>query len=423
MEPVASAPVGQRGFVMSVLDQTPRLKLEAARRWLCIKMPYLTSVLYHHVYSEAPDLGTFGVTSDSIILWDPACVVEWSVAEIGAVLLHEVSHTLRNHAGRLGHRDPKLWNTAADCEINDDIAAAEIALPLADLVQTPRRHGLPDGKTAEWYYEQLTGSDEQAAAGGSGGGLGDQPCGSGAGNPHPDEDRLAEAARASGLRGRSSADQDLARRQTAAAIQEASSRVAGSVPAGLCRWADLQVPRGVVRWEDKLARAVRRATTFRSGLSDYTYTRLNRHQHDFCGMAILPSMHSPVPKVLVAVDTSGSMAQSELSAALGELDGIFKAVRAEVDFCACDAKVHALERVRTAREAARLLKGGGGTSFRPIFEAVAERRPRPDVVVVATDGWGSAPSQPIPGVHTIWLLIGEGARAPVSWGSVVEVPA
>ena len=54
-----------------------------------------------------------------------------SVEENAALLIHEVSHLLRDHEARkksAAVRNARLWNTAADCEINDDLAAEGWAL-------------------------------------------------------------------------------------------------------------------------------------------------------------------------------------------------------------------------------------------------------------------------------------------------------
>ena len=79
-----------------------------------------------------------------------------TVEENAALLIHEVSHLLRDHEARkkaAAARDARLWNTAADCEINDDLAAEGLPLP-GDPPQ-PGKYGLATGETAELYYKEL----------------------------------------------------------------------------------------------------------------------------------------------------------------------------------------------------------------------------------------------------------------------------
>ena len=52
-----------------------------------------------------------------------------------------------------GITDHRRWNTAGDCEINDDLHAE--GLPLPGDPPLPAKYGLESGATAEVYYKQL----------------------------------------------------------------------------------------------------------------------------------------------------------------------------------------------------------------------------------------------------------------------------
>ena len=56
-------------------------------------------------------------------------------------------------------------------------------------------------------------------------------------------------------------------------------------------------------------------------------------------------------------------------------------------------------------------------------------RPRPQVVVFATDGQGPAPTHAPQGVSVIWLLLGDSRKpysgsgyGPIDWGDFITVP-
>ena len=90
------------------------------------------------------------------LYYNEAWINAHSVEENAAVLIHEVSHLLREHDARkhaAAVKDETLWNTAADCEINDDLVAE--GLPLPDNPPVPERFGLQAGENAETYYRQL----------------------------------------------------------------------------------------------------------------------------------------------------------------------------------------------------------------------------------------------------------------------------
>jgi predicted metal-dependent peptidase len=163
---------------------------------------------------------------------------------------------------------------------------------------------------------------------------------------------------------------------------------------------------------------------WRSGAVDYRYDGPSRRQAGLGygnGAPILPRLRRPVPRVAIALDTSGSMGGDELSAALNETQGILRAVGAEVTFLSCDAEVHALGQIHSVADALKLVKGGGGTDFRPVFAALEKKRERPDVLVFFTDGYGPAPARAPLWCSTVWVLVGRTVREPATWGTCIRV--
>ncbi|MCL6613874.1 MAG: VWA-like domain-containing protein, partial [Firmicutes bacterium] len=69
------------------------------------------------------------------------------------------------------------------------------------------------------------------------------------------------------------------------------------------------------------------------------------------------------------------------AAAVREARGVLLACGTKVTFMACDTAVHQLAEVKRWQDFTKLLKGGGGTDFRPAFEAVKKLKRKPDVVV------------------------------------------
>jgi len=395
----------------------PHTKLAAARLAATRKMPYFAQALLSLAPREAPGLGTMAVTSRMVLMWDPAAVDGWTVQETATALLHEVGHVLRGHHGRCAAcgADPRLWNQAADMEINDDLEAAGLLLPQGKGV-FPKDIKKPDGLTAEEYYAELVQQNATQGGGGgpSGPGVGQGWCGSGGGNPVIGEPDTTDPA--------SRSDQDIKRieQQTAEAVrQHVATNGQGSVPGGWVAWAEVTLKTPKIPWQEKLARICRHAVAFRPGAILARYTKISRRQGGIgfgSGKPIIPALMAPVPRVGVAIDTSGSMGSQELERAVSECTAILKAVNAEVDFVACDSSVHASTKVRTAKEIMANLKGGGGTDFRPVFDAMSKRRPRPEVMIFVTDGCGPAPAHCPEGMAVIWLLVGPYRSKPTAYG-------
>lgn len=435
---------------------SPRDKLATARLAARQRYPYFSSALLNLIPREAPGLGTLGVTESMLLLWDPDAVARWSLEKLTGVLVHEVGHILRAHARRakalgiIGQDgrplDPqlaKLWNVAGDLEINDDLAENHPECFLPNDLEAgllPKKFKLEDGLTAEAYYADLRQQQEEQNEGdgqdgegdgdgseGKGGGPGGDPmrgrCGSCAGNPVDGEPK-GEGSNGQGNEGRSEVEVERVRKEVAEAVKAEVSRGRGSVPAGWARWADATLTPPKVRWQDKLARICRNAVAWKAGAVDLHHRTMSRRQWGIGigpGRPMLPALRAPIPHIGVIVDTSGSMGQSELNAALRETKGILTGVGARITFSANDAEVHELKTVTNWQELAKLLKGGGGTDFRPAFDAMEKAKPRPDVVVYITDGDGPAPDVAPAWCRTIWLLVGAHRRVPCSWGEFIEL--
>lgn len=382
------------------------------------KVPYFRALLLSFESRPAPGLGTVGCTKRGILMYDPEFVARLTPEQMAGLWVHECCHRMQKHQERCGARDKKTFNMAGDLTINPMVLDMGLELPDGeDAGLFPDKYGFDRGLTADEYYDRLKklppddggGQGPQKPKGGGGW------CGSCAGNPLPDEPGDDE--------GRGDAELDRLNRQTAEAIREHASKSRGTMPAELARWADDILKPAKIPWSVKLARAVRSACGWRAGAVQHRWDGPGRRQAGVGygpGKPVLPRLRQPTPSVAIVLDTSGSMGQRELSTALREANGALKAIGAEVDFLSCDARVHGLGKIKRIEEAAALTKGGGGTDFRPAFEALEKRRPRPEVVIFATDGFGPAPETQPNGMKTIWLLIG-GDKPPCEWGEAIVV--
>jgi predicted metal-dependent peptidase len=381
--------------------------------------PYFSSVLLKFVLRASPGLGTVACSPEGLFFYDPAVVATWSPKQMAGAWLHETLHIWNRHAKRRGERDAKAWNEAADRAINPAVLEVGLQLPLGGGLH-PKDIGMRNGLTADEYYRAPEGPKGSGGDGSKGSGLGHGSCGGCAGNPLP-----CEAGSKDDPGARSEAELARAAKAASEAIVAAAGEGRGKIPADWVRAAEASLEPPRVRWEEQLAVLVRQAVAYRPGASQHRYDAPSRRQGGVgygVGRPLLPRLRTPVPRVFVALDTSGSMGGKDLTDALRETRGVLRAVGAEATFCACDARVHTLAKVRTVDEAAALVKGGGGTDFRPVFEALSRERPGPDVVVFFTDGHGPAPEAPPVGVAVVWVLVGSyGVRRPAPWGTCLAV--
>ena len=215
----------------------------------------------------------------------------------------------------------------------------------------------------------------------------------------------------------------MTRRRVAQAVRDhAAYRSRGHLPAGWRRWADQTLASPTIPWRQVLASAVRRAVAHAAGCHDYAYSRPGRRR---IPRIVTPALRRPLVTVAVVVDTSGSMGQSEVNAALTEVKGVIRAAgigAQRLVVLACDAAVGATSRVRRVEDVQ--LVGGGGTDMRVGIAAAEAGHPHPDVVVVLTDGVTPWPDRPTR-ARLVVALIGDqtSVQQVPAWATTVRVTA
>lgn len=420
------------------LDEASRARLGTARLLAVESAPYLAHALFRMVPVAAHGLGTFAVDRAWRLYIDPRALLDWPPDQAAGVLVHEAEHLIRDHAGRAGDLGPRVdhrrWNYATDAAINDDLVRGEISLPEGAV--TPAGLGLPANGIEEAYYDALSGhpacsrpdpaqrTGQDGTQGDPGGQSSDDDgdgggCGSGAGEPVPGWELPTGPT---GPEAVSPGQARVIRRQVAEQVRAAASTAAGSVPASLDRWADRELSPATVRWQQVFGSAVRRAIAWRTGARDYTWTRLPRRR---LPGVLTPAMRSPKVTVATVLDTSASMSEASVTAALGEIDAIARTAGIDsggLSVVSVDAAVASTSRVRRAGEVR--VAGGGGTDMRVGIAAALALRPRPDVVVVLTDGYTPWPDR-APAARVVVGLIGPAAAPAGSvpgWATTVSIP-
>ncbi|MFI9209225.1 VWA-like domain-containing protein [Streptomyces sp. NPDC053253] len=359
------------------VEALDRDKLFAARLHAVRARPYLATALFALHTVESRCVPTMAVDRYWRCYVSPAFVDRMPVEELAGVWVHEVSHLLRDHHGRgdrvarqrglTGPGDRLRINIAADCEINDDVFGDGLARPQGAV--DPQSLGLPEGELMEDYLRQFRlGPHLDGAAW--------LDCGSGADGLERPWDLGPD-----GAHGLSEQEQDGIRFRVAQGIAGRP----GDAPRGWRRWAEkaFHTPQP---WRELLGAAVRSAATGAGAGEDHTYGRPSRRSAAVPG-AVLPSLRRRPPRVTVVIDTSGSVSDAELGSALLEVAAISRAVggrRDLVTVVSCDAAARIAHPL--CRAEGIPLIGGGGTDLRTGFAAALAARPRPDVIVVLTDG-------------------------------------
>jgi predicted metal-dependent peptidase len=325
------------------------------------------------------------------------------------ILLHEIHHIVLGHLAHprfFGVEQPELMQLAQETSANEYI---DEPLPEPVLWQHFERFGLRAGQSTLERYEKLCAAKAEGNT------------------PRPardtrpiDEHRWSEQSAPAPF-GLSETRQVLENAEHEAERSDPEqrkklelTRIAGRTPEQLL--AQLggsgQAPRIVIDWRDAL-----RMFVARTRAPMHTWSRPSRRFPERVGQ--IPGrayQHRPVlrPTLLIAIDTSLSMSESELAEIARQLRPMSELARLYI--VECDVEI---TRSYPFRGVIEQVKGRGGTDLRPVFEPAFLRAHAADGVVYFTDGNGPHPEQP-PALPVLWMLT-KASRFACPWGQKAKL--
>ena len=205
-------------------------------------------------------------------------------------------------------------------------------------------------------------------------------------------------------------------------IQEELQRdkTIGNMPSHLQRWAE-SFNKPQINWPSELRREIKRAMWETRGNMFASMRRPSRRHEMLPGELIFPGLINPKPILSVIIDTSGSMGTADLNAAKDEIAGIIRASGERIVVRSCDAEAYEPAKIRQAYGVE--LIGGGGTDMGAGINAAMLDRPRPDVIIVLTDGFTPWPQQPkVPTIVALVHSVGSKPPEVPDWARMICVP-
>ena len=396
-------------------------KLSAARTRLILDRPFLGAlVLRLPMTATKPERCKTIGTDVRALYYNPEYIRNLSLEQTQFVLAHEALHCALSHFARRQHRVKHRWDIACDLAINPLLIKDGLKPPpgvllksgfegmMAEEIYPYIEDEMQDETHDEHFYDQ-----ENRSSGSSSGSQPldqDQEQGGGAGAAGSDGDSQSSGDSPRPL---SETEQEqLAvqwRQRLAGAAQQAMQ--AGKLGAAMARLVEhLLQPQ--LPWRMLLARYMTAVAR-----DDYSYQRPSRREGD----AILPTLKSTQVDVVVVLDTSGSINDTEMREFVSEIDAIKGQMRARLTLHACDAKLceHGPWVFEPWEEFSMPgnVCGRGGTRFTPPFEWLQREGRQPDLLVYFTDAEGEFPKGE-PDYPVLWLVKG---RAKVPWGQRVQL--
>lgn len=398
--------------VVDLREQAERKRVGELRLHLLRCHPFWGYLLAELQILWSCQLPSFAATDGVARIWlNPQWTAALTRRQLGFVLLHELGHIVLESLDRQEKRQAYLWNCATDYAINrmvSHIAARPGAQrgpawdpPAGELPGLGQCQILLDARfdhlPAEAIYARL---------------LGDPSVG---GLPGPPVDLLDEAgatvtslpnhqggidvhAELNGDAETQQRQRDLAMGRLLRAAEAAEEQQPGRLPLGLDRWVQRQ-KQPALDWQTLLQRHL-------NGLGAAVERSWSRpHRRWLAEGWLVPGA---VPErdgaVVLAIDTSGSMAQEQLQTIAGHLASLEERV-SELWVLLADASIQAVVRPGELAGflARRKWQGGGGTDHRPVFDWLKRQPWQPDLLLCCTDLHTQLPKAG-PNFPVVWLV-------------------
>lgn len=384
-------------------------KLKKARINLSRRSPFFSFLSYNLQFEKMKrqkeeDPGII-ISDDGILSYDDDYIKSLSSEEVVGVICHEVMHMSLSHLLRRKSRQKDKWDFAADLCVNSILDQNDFVLPYGSSVpkngmfETEHQVLIDlDKKSVEQIYDEIEDppQDKKPKGGkgkgqnppgqsppppnGNGEGEGNGDNKQGPGRYPPGFDKHKENEKQSQSE-RQNKESQWKQKLSAAYIH---GKQKGNIPLGMERIHD-QLFKEEIDWRALLTRYLQRLMPV-----DYTWAR--PHKKSYSIGVYFPDIVREKIEVIIAIDTSGSISKADLNDFISEVRGMVRAYqnRISVRILSHDVEVHSDQEFLPfdMNIISKLnLKGGGGTSHKPVMEALNKKLQPGSVAIFFTDGY------------------------------------
>ena len=414
-----------------------------ARLRLLSNHGFYGSLLMHLKFGITPEVDT-AYTNGYKICFNPKFLDELTDKELDFILMHELLHIVLKHCFRgKQYNNNNLFNIACDIVVNSTILKS---CNMVDDFITLKKYGksihlTPNGAegynfTAEEVYKMLLKTplakskdiDEiKKAFDKLKGEDGDAQKGDGKPNNEStpstiDDHSMWDEELVGDNKGYVDEWDERLMNAIEAELEREKTRGVGDVPLGaLRRYRELR--------ESKVNWRVLLNNFLQTEITDYSFTPPDRR---YDGDFFLPDFNEEEEKfkeinVFVAIDTSASISDDDITKAFSELKGAFKATDNKIKgwLAFFDARLYELNSFDSIDDVLKLkVYGGGGTSFHAIFDGLKEFKEivgdKPDMIIIFTDGYADFPKESVrENIPTLWLINNLEVTPP--WGVIARM--
>jgi len=382
-----------------------------------IQEPYYGIILASMNRIPYEEVGTLGVARSGkvfLLAYNPKFLDSLPANTIMQLLKHECMHIAFNHFTLWENETKDDWehhirNIAEDLEINSYLDRSQIVREAGGVFAED--FGWDKGLGTREYYKLLKQKFPQPPPQFSPGMPMPGAREGGTGNPFDDHSMWPD--------GLSDAEREMLQQvveEMAAFAADEVEKACGTIPGEMVGRIELlrnkKRPRPVADWKRFFRRYVGNEFTDQIRKSK---KRMSKRFPDAAG-----NCHRRKARILVAIDTSGSVSMPEYREFFGQINTLTDTTNFYV--LECDARIqHQYEYKKKPNET---LHGGGGTSFQPVIDYFIAHRKEYEALIYFTDGGASIPDNTPK--DTLWLVSSKGNQEPsrykVNGAKVLFIP-
>jgi len=364
-------------------------KLSEAKARLLVEKPYFGTLAANLSLKENEDQQSF-LSDGTLFEYNRDYLESLSIDELGFALSNGAMHAALAYDNRKNERMSWLWQLSTDYAINALLVQNGLELP--ERVNYERRF---DGMYAEEIYAMLKDeiqnenfSDDES-----------NETGFNENNERhhneiqsPDEEEAKEKNRPQ-MEVENSVREERFEQLQQEALQKADANA--ELPEGIERFVSLQY-QSKIDWREELHHALDRH--YRND-----YRMMPPSKKLLYSGIYLPSLYSERLNLVVAIDSSGSVDEVLLSSFIDELEALLLSFNdVSVELLICDDRIRSHQSISSGERIEYQLQGGGGTSFKPVFDFIENADFTCSLLLYFTDLEGTFPTK-IPEYETFWV--------------------
>jgi len=340
-------------------------KIQKAREKLILEEPYFGTVATTLKLKESYDIKSFESNGKNLI-YNPDYIDIVDSEDIEFMLANGAMHSILKHNNRVGSRYVKLWQLATDLTINSILVKNGLSLPL-DANFEDRFDGFYAEEVYEILYSEI--KDEELS------------------DDETFDDKRSDEVQEEIV-------EDIDELEFLEQLLDKMSRQ-GTLPKDL----KLLIPEyfsNKIDWRDILYRYI-------ASYAKSTFSFMPPNKKYLYRGIYLPALSSDLLRIVIAIDTSGSVDEKLLSIFLSEVQSITQQYpNYEIDIITADSKIQSHEVFLAGENLNYEITGRGGTDFNIVFEYIDRYVDYPTILLYFTDGYGTFPNSE-PSYDTAWI--------------------